>query len=81
MDTNKRIKKMKRIETEQTMKLKDVPNGEFVKLFRAGKPTAKTYQKIEYDRYEKAYRIDDEDDISVCRYVKGDKLVLVGFTY
>jgi len=52
-----------------------------VKLFRAGKPTRKTYSKVGYDRYEKAYRIDDEDDISVCRYIKGDAVVLVGFTY
>ena len=72
---------MKAIETEQTMKIKDVPNGEYVKPFRAGKPTNKTYSKVGYDRYEKAYRIDDEDDISVCRYIKGDALVLVGFTY
>ena len=52
-------------------KLKNVPRGEFLKVYTRG----------EYDRSFKKYRIDDWDDISRDMLVHGDTLVWVGFTF
>jgi|TARA_R100000458_G_C8263931_1_gene239196 predicted GNAT family acetyltransferase len=58
--------------------LKDIDKGEYFKR----KPESKTiYTKGNYDRSEKKYQCDNENDISKCIYLKGDTVVSVGFTY
>ncbi len=62
----------------QMVKLSNVKNGEFVRLKEGSK---KTYIKREYDRSEKRYILDDCDDISRARWIKGSTIVQIGFTY
>jgi small nuclear ribonucleoprotein (snRNP)-like protein len=58
--------------------VQDVPYGEYVKR----KPDSKkVYIRGEYIREEKAYWLQDADDISKGMLVKGDKIVYIGFTY
>jgi len=62
----------------EMIKLKDAKNGEYVRLKVGAK---KTYIKREYDRSQKRYIIDDCDDVSRARWIKGETLVHIGFTY
>ena len=62
----------------EMVKLKDAKNGEFVRLKVGAK---KTYIKREYDRSQKRYIVDDCDDVSRARWIKGETLVHIGFTY
>lgn len=62
----------------QSIKLKDVPRGEFVKR----KPDAKSvYTRGEFNRSAKKYTLDDEMDISRAVYLKGETIVYIGFDY
>jgi hypothetical protein len=64
--------------TMQAITLRDVKPGEFVRR----KPDAKkTYVKEAYDRTTKTFCLQDFDDISRQVYVKGDKLVWIGFDF
>lgn len=60
------------------MQLKDVKQGEYIRL----QPDSnKTYIRKEYDRSTKRYAVQDFDDISRYRYLKGSTEVHVGFTF
>lgn len=62
--------------------IETVAKGEYVKLVRADKPTAKVYRVEGYDRSERKYAVTDCDDIwGNARYLKKGTLVYVGFTY
>lgn len=58
--------------------LKEVKSDEFFILSANSK---KVYVKAEYDRSERAYWCDEYEDICEGKYIKGNKLVIVGFTY
>ena len=63
-------------------KLKDVKIGEWFTLKPIEYPTEKqVYIKGEYDRSEKKYDCGKWCDISASRYLKGDKVVYVDFTF
>lgn len=58
------------------------PEGEFVRLVsKSGKISKKVYIRDEYDRREKKYWLQDFNNISGGRYVKGDVKVFVGFEF
>jgi len=59
-------------------KLSDLKHGEYFKL---KKDSRKVYRKGDYDRSERQYACEDEDDISNEILVPGDRLVYVGFMY
>lgn len=59
-------------------KLSDLKHGEYFKL---KKDSRKVYRKGDYDRSERQYACEDEDDISNEILVLGDRLVYVGFMY
>jgi len=59
-------------------KLSDLKRGE---AFKRKADARKVYRKGDYDRSERKYACDDEDDISRSIYLKGDALVYVGFDY
>ena len=59
-------------------KLSDLKRGE---AFKRKADARKVYRKGDYDRSERKYACDDEDDISRTIYLKGDALVYVGFDY
>jgi len=59
-------------------KLSDLKHGEFFKL---KKGSGRVYRKGDYDRAERMYVCEDEDDISRAILVPGDRLVHVGFMY
>jgi hypothetical protein len=62
----------------QSILLKDVKKGEFIKR----KPDAKkVYTRGEYDRAEKRFTCDDWDDISRAVYLKGSTTVFVDFEF
>lgn len=66
----------------RVIKLKDCEKGEFLHLLdKKGIPHKKVYQRGEYDRSARRYRIDDVDDISRDRLIAGERLVYIGFTY
>ena len=70
------------ITTEQTMKIEDVPVGEYVrKLRRDGTPYTQTFTREKFCRFTKKYELNGEWDASYNTYVKKGTLVLVGFTY
>lgn len=71
----------RKVESEETRVLKDVPFGEFVRIIRAGKPGKKVYQLVEYDRTLKSYCLQNAEDCCDVRYVDKTTKVLVGFTY
>lgn len=58
--------------------LKDLPNGEYVKLKPDGK---KVYQKIGWDRSTRKYELMDCDDVNRVVFRKADTQVQAGFTY
>lgn len=58
--------------------LRNLPKGEFIKR---SQHAVKVYRKEKYDRVEKAFEVDDMDDISRSMYVKGKTRVYAGFTY
>jgi hypothetical protein len=66
------------IDTTQQMRLKDVPQGEFVRRKLDSKIT---YTRAEYDRSFKKYCLDDWEDISRQIMLKGSTLVWVGFEF
>jgi len=62
----------------QQQPLRQLDTGEYFKR----KPESKTiYTKGSYDRSQKKYQCDNDSDISKCIYLKGDTLVVIGFTY
>lgn len=54
-----------------------IKKGEFVRLQLNGS----TYRKGEFDRYNKAYALENYNDISNFKYVKKGKLLWVGFEF
>jgi len=62
----------------QLVKLKDIKNGEFIRITTTAN---KTYIKGEYIREIKKYAVQDCEDANRYRYLKGSKMVAVGFTY
>ena len=62
----------------QSIMLKDVTRGEFVKR----KPEAKTvFTRGEYNRSAKRYTLEDEWDICRAVYLKGETIVYIDFDY
>ena len=62
----------------QSIMLKDVPRGEFVKR----KPEAKTvFTRGDYDHSDKRYALNDWLDISRAVYLKGTTIVYIDFDY
>jgi small nuclear ribonucleoprotein (snRNP)-like protein len=58
--------------------IKTIKKGEYIKR----KPDAKAvYIRGEYCRISKAYSCIDADDMNREIFIKGDKIVFVGFTY
>lgn len=55
-----------------------VKKGEYVKRTAEAR---KVYQHAGYCRFNKAYQLDDCDDISRAIYVKGTVALFTGFTY
>lgn len=55
-----------------------IRKGEYVRRTLHAK---KTYRMAGYCRFNKAYQLDDCDDISRCIYVKGSIALNVDFTY
>jgi hypothetical protein len=55
-----------------------IKKGEYVKRNSDAK---KVYRMAGYCRFNKAYQLDDETDISRAIYVKGTVALFVGFTY
>lgn len=60
------------------VKVKDLKKGEYFILSNKAKTV---YEKGEYDRSDKRYVCDDYSDISKAKFLKGDKIVLIGFTF
>jgi hypothetical protein len=60
------------------MQIKDTKQGEFIRLTP---DSTKTYIRKEYDKSTKKYVVQDFDDISRYRYLKGNTEVHVGFTF
>ena len=58
--------------------IKTVKQGEYIKRKQDAK---KVYIRGEYCRISKAYSCTDADDINREIFIKGDKLVFVGFEY
>ena len=58
--------------------IEDVSNGEFIKRKENAKTT---YIKGGYCRYNKAYQIDNCEDISKDIYLKKGTSVFIDFTY
>ena len=64
------------------MKLKDLKNGEYFTLKPIENPKeTQVYIKGDYDRSEKAYDCGKFSDISINRFIKGDKEVYTDFTF
>ena len=61
--------------------VENIKLGEFVKLRRGSGWTEKVYRRAPFCRINKAYQLDDQSDISKCRYVKKGTKLLVNFTY
>jgi hypothetical protein len=62
----------------QNVNIKSVKQGDYFKR----KPDAKTvYIRGEYCKASKAYSCIDAEDINKELLIKGDKLVVIGFTY
>jgi hypothetical protein len=60
------------------MQLKDVKQGEYIRL----KPDSKkTYIRLDYDRSTKRFAVQDFDNINYFRYLKGTTEVHVDFTF
>lgn len=54
--------------------------GELIKLFRAGKPTKKTYEVDGYCKFNKAYQITDITDFCADRYIKkGTQIIITDY--
>jgi hypothetical protein len=65
------------ITTETTAPLSSIPKGEPFRLKEGGR----VYLKDGYCRDARRYLCGCADDISASRLIRGDKPVLVGFTY
>ena len=61
--------------------VEDIKVGEFVKIRRGADWSKKVYRRAPFCRINKAYQLDDQSDISKCRYVKKGTELLVNFTY
>jgi hypothetical protein len=62
----------------QNVTIKQVKQGDYFKR----KPDAKTvYIRGEYCKASKAYSCIDAEDINKELLIKGDKVVVIGFTY
>jgi hypothetical protein len=60
------------------MKLKDVKQGEYIRL----KPDSKkTYMRLDYDRSTKRFAVQDFDNANRYRYLKGSTEVHVDFIF
>jgi len=57
-------------------KIKEL-KGEYIHLIRGGKPSKKIYLVRGYCRTNRAWELEDSDDISRCRYLKGDKEAVI----
>lgn len=66
----------------KAVKLSDLKKGECFTLKDIEYPKENQFFiKGEYDRSEKAYICDKFSDISVCKVLKGDKLVFTDFYF
>lgn len=63
------------------LRVEDIKLGEYVKVRRGSGWTEKVYKRAKFCRINKAYQLDDQSDISKCRYVKKGTELLVNFTY
>lgn len=64
------------------VKLKDCSYGEFIRIVsKNGSIQNRVYTLDEYDKREKKYWCGAWDNIVYGRYLKGDTLVFVGFTF
>lgn len=57
--------------------LKNTSKGEYIRLTASGS----VYVREEYDRREQKYAISNTNDMNNCKYLDGDTIVLIGFTY
>ena len=62
----------------QTVKIKDVKQGELVKLLKGSRAV---YVRGHYDRALRKYSLTRWDDINAERFVKGDTLVTTDFEF
>lgn len=67
--------------TYTTSTLSKLPNGDFFRRLRNGKPFGPMLMKQCYDRSEARYECSNEEDISDYRYLKGTLVVAIGETY
>ena len=72
----------RKVDIEELRKVAEVPRGSFIRIAKAsGGVLSRVYILEEYDRSERAYWLQDAEDISNGRFLKADRLVQVGFTY
>ena len=62
----------------QAIKLKEVKAGEYIKLAADGKTV---YVRGDYERTERKYSVTKFDDHCAERFIKGDKVVFIGFDF
>ena len=62
--------------------LKEVKKGDYFTLNPIENPSEnQVYVREDFDRIDKVYWCSKFNDICCCRYLKGDKVVYVGFTF
>ena len=62
----------------ESKQVQDLPLGEFVKRKA---DSHKVYKRVAYCKANKAYQLDDMEDISRAIYVKKGTILFYGFTY
>lgn len=61
----------------ETVQINECAKGEFIRFAENGP----VYIRGDYDRALKKYSVYKFDDISAERFIKGEKIVFVGFTF
>jgi hypothetical protein len=61
--------------------LKGVKKGELVRIVRSGGSGKRVYIRGDYDRSSRAYSLQAFDDINDERFLKGARLVAIGFEF
>lgn len=61
----------------ESVQLRECKKGEFIQLLENGP----VYIRGDYDRQLKKFSVYKFDDISAERFIKGEKIVFVGFTF
>ena len=67
----------RKVAIEELRKVPEVPRGSFIRITKA---SGGVLSRV-YDRSERAYWLQDAEDVSNGRFLKADRLVQVGFTY